>query len=46
MITRRVTEPWKQPQNDQEREAVRKMQELMEKLRTRRKSEDEGPGKG
>ncbi len=45
-ITGRVTEPWKQPQNDGEREAVRKMQEFMERMRARRKRENEGPKKG
>ena len=41
-ITERVTEPWKQPQNDQEREAVRKMQELMDRLKNRKRPGDEG----
>ena len=34
-ITERVTEPWKQPQNDEEREAVQKMQELVKRLKAR-----------
>jgi len=29
-ITQRVMEPWKQPQNDEEREAVKKMWQMVE----------------
>ncbi len=36
-ITQRVMEPWKQPQNEQEKEAVKKMQQLMDKLRNKKK---------
>ncbi|HUT66397.1 MAG TPA: tetrahydromethanopterin S-methyltransferase subunit A [Spirochaetota bacterium] len=38
-ITDRVTRPWAEPENDAEKEAVRKMQEMVEKLRKRKKSE-------
>lgn len=38
-ITDRVTRPWAEPENDAEKEAVRKMQEMVEKLRKRQKSE-------
>ena len=44
-ITQRITEAWKQPQNEQEREAVRKMQDLMERLRKRGKRVDGEPRK-
>ena len=44
-ITQRVTEPWKQPQNEQERDAVQKMQDLMQRLRERNRSDDEGTEK-
>ncbi len=40
-ITERVTEPWKQPQNDQEQEAVQKMQDLMERLRQQNRPDGE-----
>ena len=36
-ITQRVMEPWKQPQNEQEQNAVNKMQQLMDKLRNKKK---------
>jgi hypothetical protein len=45
-ITEPVTEPWKQPQNEQERNAVQKMQDLVTRLKTRGlKPEDEGTAK-
>jgi tetrahydromethanopterin S-methyltransferase subunit A len=34
-ITDRVMEPWKQPQSEQEQEAVRRMQEMVERIRHR-----------
>jgi tetrahydromethanopterin S-methyltransferase subunit A len=34
-ITDRVMQPWNLPQNDEERDAVRRMQEMMDKLRRR-----------
>lgn len=37
-ITQRVMEPWKQPQNEQEQNAVKKMQQLMDKLRNKNKN--------
>ena len=40
-ITERVTEPWKQPQNEKEREAVQKMQDLMDRLKNRKQADDE-----
>ncbi len=36
-ITQRVMEPWKQPQNEQEKDAVKRMQQLMDKLRNKKK---------
>lgn len=36
-ITQRVMEPWKQPQNEKEQEAVMRMQALMERLRQKGK---------
>jgi len=36
-ITQRVTEPWRQPQNEQERNAVKKMQALVQRLQARRR---------
>ncbi len=38
-ITDRLTRPWAEPENDAEKEAVRKMHEMVEKLRKRKKSE-------
>jgi len=34
-ITQRVMEPWRQPQNDREREAVKKMWQMVERLKKR-----------
>jgi len=38
-ITDRVARPWAEPENDREKEAVRKMHEMVEKLRKRQESE-------
>ena len=39
-ITQRIMESWRQPQNDKEREAVRKMREMVERLKKRQGNED------
>lgn len=38
-ITQRLTRPWAEPADDKEREAVRRMHEMVEKLKNRRESE-------
>ena len=38
-ITWRVTQPWAEPQDDKEREAVRKAQELIERLKARNRKD-------
>jgi tetrahydromethanopterin S-methyltransferase subunit A len=42
-ITSRVMEPWKQPQNEQEQTAVRKMEEWIERVREKQHREEKGP---
>ncbi|MCK5557518.1 MAG: tetrahydromethanopterin S-methyltransferase subunit A [Candidatus Hydrogenedentes bacterium] len=41
-ITGRVMEPWKQPQSEQEQQAVRKMWDWVERVRKKKKLEEDG----
>ena len=38
-ITQRITRPWAEPEDEKEQEAVRKMQEMMDKLKKRKRGE-------
>ena len=39
-ITRRVTQPWTEPEDEKEREAVEKMRQFVERLKKRNKNTD------